>query len=39
MIELLVEYDMIDQENVNVAAQNKRDKLKVYSNIFDKEEA
>jgi NTP pyrophosphatase (non-canonical NTP hydrolase) len=37
MIELLVEHEMIDQENVNIAAQNKRDKLKVYSNIFDKD--
>ena len=37
MIELLVEHEIFDQENVNIAAQNKREKLKVYSNIYDKD--
>ena len=37
MLDLLAEHDIVNREKVIVAAQNKRDKLKVYSNIFNKD--
>jgi len=37
MIDLMIEQHIIDSDHVTQAKQNKRDKLKIYSNILDKD--
>jgi NTP pyrophosphatase (non-canonical NTP hydrolase) len=39
MVDLLIEAGIIDNENVEIAMRNKRDKLKVYSTIFNEDVA
>lgn len=39
MIDLLIEAGIIDNNNVEIAMRNKRDKLKVYSTIFNEDVA
>jgi NTP pyrophosphatase (non-canonical NTP hydrolase) len=34
MIDLMFEHDLIDNNNVQTAIQNKKDKLKIWSNIY-----
>lgn len=34
MIELLIEHNVIEREEVNLAIENKKDKLKIWSNIY-----
>jgi len=35
MIDILMERGIITQENINIAKQNKKDKLKKWSNIYE----